>query len=253
MRSGFVGSFLAVLVACGSPALGEELSPDAQRFVEGNLIGTFYHELGHALIDVLQLPVLGQEEDAADTLAVVLITDLWEKDDAEWLGRATADYYYYTVDWSGAAADETAWWGVHGPDEQRYYNHVCLLYGSDPEGLADLATEYELPEQRAAGCPEEFTLAQQSWGVFLDEITLQPGQRAEHGLILKAPKSAPYYDLLAEEVRVWNETFTLPRDVTVHIDACGEANAYYYPAESSITMCSEYAEWLIAVAQAAEL
>lgn len=238
----------------GAPAQAAGPSDDARRFIEGNLIGTFYHEMGHALIDVLQLPVLGQEEDAADTLAVVLITDLWEQKDAEWLGRATADYYYYTVDWTGEAADETAWWGVHGPDEQRYYNHVCLFYGSDPERLADFATEYELPEDRALGCQEEYTLAVESWGVFLDDITRAPDtEPGKGGLRLLAESDAPHYDLFAEEVRVWNETFHLPEAVEVHIAACGEANAFYNPGDRSITMCVEYADWLEAIAQDAEL
>ncbi|MDZ7908145.1 MAG: DUF4344 domain-containing metallopeptidase [Gemmobacter sp.] len=253
MRAGFLGPMVAAVVGLGTPALGEDLSVDAQRFVEGNLIGTFYHELGHALIDVLDLPVLGQEEDAADTLAVVLINDLWEKEDAEWLGRATADYYYYTVDWSGAAADETAWWGVHGPDEQRYYNHVCLFYGTDPAGLADLATEYELPEDRAEGCAEEFQLASDSWGVFLDDIRLEDGAAPARGMKLEASKAAPYYALFAQEVRDWNDRFSLPTPVTVRIEDCGEANAFYSSHDSSITMCSEYVDWLISVSQEANL
>lgn len=243
----------AVLLAMGLPAQAADLSDDAARFVEGNLISTFYHEMGHALIDVLKLPVLGREEDAADILSVVLITDLWETKDAEWLARATADYYYYTVDWSGAQAAETAWWGVHGADEQRYYNHVCLFYGSDEKALQDFATEYELPEDRAVGCADEYTLALESWGVFLDEITLEPGKTFKHGLKLVADKDAPYYELLAEEVRVWNETFDLPQTVEVRIEPCGEVNAFYFPSDSSITMCTEYAEWLITVAQTAEL
>lgn len=253
MRAGVAGSVLAGAVALASPALAEGLSDDAERFVEGNLIGTFYHEMGHALIDVLQLPVLGQEEDAADTLAVVLINDLWEPEAAEWLGRATADYYYYTVDWSGEAADETEWWGVHGPDEQRYYTHVCLFYGSDPERLADLATEYELPEDRAEGCAEEFQLASDSWGVFLDEIALEEGDKPAKSLRLDARKTAPYYDLFAQEVRDWNERFALPTPITVRVEECGEANAFYYSYDSSITMCTEYVDWLIMIAEAAEL
>ncbi len=253
MRAGCAGSVLAGLVVWASPVLAEGLSPDAQRFVEGNLIGTFYHEMGHALIDVLQLPVLGQEEDAADTLAVVLIHDLWEAEDAELLGRATADYYYYTVDWSGDAADDTEWWGVHGPDEQRYYTHVCLFYGTDPERLADLATEYELPEDRAEGCAEEFSLAAESWGVFLEEIALAEGDAPARGLRLDAPRTAPYHALMTEEVRVWNETFALPSPITVRIEACGEANAFYFSADSSITLCTEYIDWLIAIAEEAEL
>lgn len=243
----------ALFLAAGLPVQAADLSDDAARFVEGNLISTFYHELGHALIDVLKLPVLGQEEDAADTLSVVLITDLWEAKDAEWLARATADYYYYTVDWSGDQAADTAWWGVHGPDEQRYYNHVCLFYGSNPKGLVDFSAEYELPEDRAAGCADEYTLALESWGVFLDEITLPPGKKVKHGLKLLAERDAPYYDLLAEEIRVWNDTFDLPQTVEVRIEPCGEVNAFYFPDDSSITMCTEYAEWLITIAEAAEL
>ena len=34
-------------------------------FVEANILSVFYHELGHALIDIMALPVFGQEEDAA--------------------------------------------------------------------------------------------------------------------------------------------------------------------------------------------
>jgi len=253
MRAGFAGSVLAGVVALADPALAEGLSPDARRFVEGNLIGTFYHEMGHALIDVLQLPVLGQEEDAADTLAAVLIHDLWEAEEAEWLGRATADYYYYTVDWSGDAADETEWWGVHGPDEQRYYTHVCLFYGTDPERLAELATEYELPEDRAEGCAEEFRLAAESWGAFLYEIALEEGDKPAKALKLDAPKTAPYYALFAQEVRDWNERFALPSPITVRVEACGEANAFYSSADSSITMCTEYVDWLISIAKEADL
>ena len=32
------------------------------------------HEMGHALIDLYDLPVLGKEEDAADSVATVFLT-----------------------------------------------------------------------------------------------------------------------------------------------------------------------------------
>ena len=53
---------LPLLMLPGLAAADEE----REAFVEANLLGIFYHELGHALIDILQLPVFGQEEDAAD-------------------------------------------------------------------------------------------------------------------------------------------------------------------------------------------
>jgi Zn-dependent peptidase ImmA (M78 family) len=33
----------------------------------------FLHELGHALLDVLQIPILGREEDASDQLATYML------------------------------------------------------------------------------------------------------------------------------------------------------------------------------------
>ena len=33
------------------------------------------HEIGHALVDVLDLPVVGQEEDAVDQLATIFLAD----------------------------------------------------------------------------------------------------------------------------------------------------------------------------------
>ncbi len=48
--------------------------------------------------------------------------------------------------------------------------HVCLFYGANPEAREDFVTEFELPEDRAAGCAEEYALAATSWGVFLDQI-----------------------------------------------------------------------------------
>src|SRR5689334_22528436 len=41
------------------------------RFVAGNMLFVVLHELGHALISDLGLPVLGREEDAADAFASV--------------------------------------------------------------------------------------------------------------------------------------------------------------------------------------
>src|SRR5262249_60885285 len=41
------------------------------EFVVGNTLFALVHEVGHALISEMGLPVLGREEDAADTYAVL--------------------------------------------------------------------------------------------------------------------------------------------------------------------------------------
>ena len=53
----------------------KELSSEAKRqlveFVTGNTLFVVAHELGHGLINEMHMPVLGREEDAADSFAIV--------------------------------------------------------------------------------------------------------------------------------------------------------------------------------------
>src|SRR5215218_3835392 len=53
----------------------KKLSTEAKRqlveFVLGNTLFVMAHEMGHGLINEMNLPVLGREEDAADSFAIV--------------------------------------------------------------------------------------------------------------------------------------------------------------------------------------
>ena len=96
-RSGFCGfgatlSLCVAIAAVALPARAQDVSEAAVSYVVGNVLSTFYHELGHAMIDVMHLPVLGQEEDAADILSVILTNDLWEEDMARQTALATAPW-----------------------------------------------------------------------------------------------------------------------------------------------------------------
>ena len=53
-----------------------------RRFVTSNLISVVYHELGHAVIDTMQVPIFGQEEDAADVFSILLIDEIFEPESA---------------------------------------------------------------------------------------------------------------------------------------------------------------------------
>ena len=52
---------------------------------------------------------------------------------------------------------------VHSLDRQRYYNILCLIYGSDSAGYADLVEDGDLPEGRAETCEYEFAQKTDSW------------------------------------------------------------------------------------------
>lgn len=243
MRS--IKSYLCALVFAGallpSPSTAYELPEDeyAASFVWSNMIATFYHELGHALIDVLELPVLGREEDAADALSALLIHQIWEEDSAAEMIDATANaFWMYAVE-AEESGYEPAYWGEHSLDLQRYYNLICLFYGADPEGREFIITDYELPENRAERCPNEFAQTEASWAAMLDLAAYRQGAA---GLVMQGAGDHPLEEMLAEEVADFNQTYSLPTEVLVEVASCGVANAFYNPATKTVTMCIEYAE-----------
>ena len=59
------------------------------------------------------------------------------------------------------------WVHEHGIDEQRGYQIVCLLYGSDPETMGPLAGRLGLPEERRESCIPEAARNAASWAAYL--------------------------------------------------------------------------------------
>lgn len=208
-------------------------APASADFVENNLLAIFYHELGHAVIDQMQVPIFGQEEDAADALSVLLIDALYDGASAENIVYDSAALFWFE------AQNEPAYWDVHGPDEQRFFNTVCLFYGAEPDSREDFAQELGLPEERAEGCADEFDLASASWNAVLDEMA---DSAVLTGKLLVEPVSE--MQVILEEVADLNKEFSWPQDIKVRLAPCGEANAFYDLGVKSITMCSELPDWL---------
>ena len=219
-----------------------------ESYVESNVLGIFYHEMGHALIDILELPIFGQEEDAADVLSVFLVDAFFEEDTAVQLAYDTAFGFYNDAEASDKAGYEVPYWDVHGPDLQRYYNLVCLFYGANPDERDDVAEELGLPEERADYCPDEYDQAAGSWGNVLDDLSESQGNgRFVLGTLEDQSKDAELmHSILSEEISAINEDFSLPFDVPVGVEICEEANAFYDPNDQKIIMCIEFVPYLAA-------
>ncbi len=239
MRSALHLIGLAAALAAPGPAAFADEAEDL--FVEANLLSVFYHEMGHALIDVMRLPVFGQEEDAADVASILLIDSIFDAETALDLAYDASLGFAAEAMWEEDMELEPAFWDVHGSSEQRFYNSVCLFYGADPEARDDFAADMDLPPERAETCEEEYVLAEESWGPVLDELFGADGPeltldvRADDGLTA---------DLVAEEVVYLNDTMRLPEPVTVFVEPCGEINAFYIPDERAIVMCTEFEGYL---------
>lgn len=123
----------------------------------------FYHELGHALIDMLDLPVTGREEDAVDQLATVVLLEAGpEGRDAALRG---AEWFQLNTSRSRA---RTPFWDEHSLDQQRYFNILCWVYGSDTTAHRELIGRgWGLPVARAERCPAEFDRMRRAWDSML--------------------------------------------------------------------------------------
>ncbi|MGR3616032.1 MAG: DUF4344 domain-containing metallopeptidase [Paracoccaceae bacterium] len=218
----------------------------AADFVAANILGIFYHELGHAIIDIEGVPIFAQEEDAADVFSIYLIDALYEAEAAEALAYDAAFGFLAEADNRNQFTDEIAWWDVHGPDEQRFYNTVCIFYGADPQARGAFARDLDLPEDRAEYCPDEFDQADHAWGAVLDEVT---GRKSGDEIVFEARDDLMATEILREEIGYLNGEFRLSSRLQISVEPCGEANAFYDPQETRIIFCSEFEDHLWELAE----
>ncbi len=133
------------------PKQGQPSEFTFEEVVVGGLVGVLLHELGHAVIDMLAIPVFGREEDAADEISTFIALQ-FSPDVARTIVRGNA--YVYKV-WYAFGAP--AFFDEHGTGLQRYYNSLCIAHGGDhPELFKEFIDKGELPKERAANCQREY-------------------------------------------------------------------------------------------------
>jgi Putative metallopeptidase len=121
----------------------------------GPVMDAFLHEAGHAVFEMLQVPLFGREEDAADQFSVYIMLKM-EKDEARRLIMGTAYQYQNDVQSSTVSLPLHKFADAHGTPSQRYFNVLCLAYGADKELFADFVAKGLLPKERAESCEDEY-------------------------------------------------------------------------------------------------
>src|SRR5215813_9479011 len=139
----------------------EKVAAKAEPSVrEGVLIGAFvqaaFHETAHAVFDILQVPVWGRANDAADRLAAFIMVQFGE-DVAMHTILGTAEFFRLSGrTWTGSEFAE-----VNSPEAQRFFNYLCIALGGAPKSFGFLINpkdkeEQLLPDRRAERCKGEF-------------------------------------------------------------------------------------------------
>jgi hypothetical protein len=143
----------------------------------------FYHELGHALTDIFNLPVVGKEEDAVDQFATLFVEENREPAREEiamsgalvfwWLvpaGPDTSGFGFYDV--SRMTSLHRGYADEHGLGQQRFYNIVCLLYGNDPQRYEPYFASNQIMRidpERKPFCQNEYAKVRRRWGTLTKE------------------------------------------------------------------------------------
>ena len=119
--------------------------------ITGAFVQVALHQVAEGLFDMLQVPIWGREEDAADKIAGLMMMQ-FGKDVA--LRTLTGTTYFFE-------ASNHTWTGVDFSDpesteDQRFYNYLCIAYGGDRATFGYVVANNTLPKSRADGCSHEY-------------------------------------------------------------------------------------------------
>jgi len=125
--------------------------------IAGSISIIFLHEIGHALFDLLKVPVFGREEDAADQVATYTLLHLAPEDSKRLINGAA---FALNAMAKGELEDKGTLADEHPLSAQRFYNTLCLAYGADQDKFAYLVKRHYLPGDRAESCEIDYQQVQ---------------------------------------------------------------------------------------------
>jgi len=123
------------------------------RSLQGYVDLTLLHETAHAFFDLLHVPVLGREEDAADQLATLILLKLPPEEARTSIGQVVATMKAITGTGELTIEDVA---DDHSLTSQRLHNIVCLAYGRHHRSYRPLALEIHMPPWRRRACRSEY-------------------------------------------------------------------------------------------------
>jgi Putative metallopeptidase len=218
-------------------------------FVVGNTLMLLLHEVGHVLIAEFALPVLGREEEAADTYAALTMLRVGTSFTVHGLADA-AKGWFLDARRDQEIGDKPLYYDEHNVSAQRAYQIVCLMVGSDPEKFKSLADEAKMPEERQKTCKRDYRKATEAWDAVLAPHLRQSGQpetkinvvygdgKGTFDVLANLFRSIRFLETVAEHAQeryLWRYPWTLS------MQTCGRPGADYDTDTRTVTMCYEQA------------
>jgi hypothetical protein len=230
--------------------VSEQKRQQLVEFVVGNMLFTLLHESAHGLVNQMELPVLGKEEDAADAFATVTMLKVGTALSHGVLVEASKAWFL-TDRRDRKEGTPTEAYDAHGLDEQRAYQIVCLMVGSNKQEFKDLADQTNLPDDRQDSCWNDYASASWSWDKVLQphrrtpeqpsqqiEVTYFPG-KGDFDVYERTFRSIGMLEIVANH---FAGTYAWPHPIGLEMASCGEVNAAWNPQERKVVLCYELAQ-----------
>jgi hypothetical protein len=122
----------------------------------GPTVDVFLHELGHAIIQTLDIPFFGREEESADYIATTIMLQFFGDDARRLILGASFISGSEAMEEQGKAPELVFLADVHSLPAVRYFNRWCMAYGRDPALFADAMSLGMLPQSRSRHCRYEY-------------------------------------------------------------------------------------------------
>jgi len=226
--------------------LSERQRMDRVEFVISNTLFVLLHEIAHVMVDEMNLPVLGREEDVADTFAALTMLKMGTSFSARVLALASKGWFLNDRRDRETGA-EPIYYGEHNLSQQRAYQIVCLMVGSDSVKFKSLADGAKMPEYRQESCKEDFATLTRSW----DDV-LKPHRRtldqpqtkidvvyreAEGtlGVFAESFRSVQILEAVAERAT----DLAWPKPFSIEMRSCGRPEAAWADKTRTIRICYE--------------
>jgi hypothetical protein len=276
------GSAVVLFLAIGStaassgvatPNLSETptLSPADRSFVLGNVGFALLHEFGHVVIRTFDIPLLGLEENSADTLAAVSLILLdRERPEAgfgEVLGVTALAQEFVWESGLEREQSEVILWAQHDLSARRFARLVCLIYGSNPARFAWVAKAADMQENRAEGCSDEWRIAERATHWVRETYGISSNKRASqrsaaidvsYGTPVDPTETAltemlRQSELLERLARYMQTQFAFPEPITIRLTHCRAPNAYWDEDYRDVVLCFELMTALLKIADQPEV
>ena len=218
------------------------------EFVVGNMIFVAAHELGHAVISELDLPVLGREEDTADVFAILKALVVVGTEFSQGILVRATDAWFTSALRDRREGERPTYYQRHGLDEQRAYHIVCLMVGSDPVKFKDLADEKNLPEDRRRSCGWDYDTAVRSWERVMTPHLRAADQPKAHidviygdakGTLEVVARSFREIRFLEHFADYAADRYLWPAPIVMEMRSCGEAGARWTIPTRTLHICYE--------------